>query len=91
MTDEDIEDLAGSGGHLSKLASYLEQENSVLHSKLRQLEIKLEKAEKALAVEREKLAASGTGRKTDAEFLEALAKVEASWGIANGTKEDGKP
>jgi hypothetical protein len=37
----------------AKLITYLEQENSVLHSKLRSLEMKLEKAEKALAVERE--------------------------------------
>jgi hypothetical protein len=37
----------------AKLNAYLEDQNAILISRVRSLEIKLEKAEKALAVERE--------------------------------------
>jgi hypothetical protein len=74
----------------AKSITYLEQENSVLHSKLRSLEMKLEKAEKALAVEREACAkvAEEYGLRvdftptTDKEAPFLLGKVGAACDIA---------
>jgi hypothetical protein len=66
----------------AKLISYLEQENSVLHSKLRSLEMKLEKAERELR----QATSLGTSW-TEAECEEAAGHL-VDWLVANDLQID---
>jgi hypothetical protein len=70
----------------AKLISYLEQENSVLHSKLRSLEMKLEKAGKALAVEREACAKVAETWKPDFDAAFKLCPPTTQTTFSDGPK-----